>query len=116
MTPYLLADARVRGSALHHQDGVVTIHGIIRQLSRSSLRRAEEGTLFFFRNRSGGKILMEVIDEIMMREHLMELAALFVKTHLPFVSRLVEVLDLHVDHGTHTRKRVNHNSNECPVA
>ena len=107
---------RILSATLHHPDRIVPIHCMIRQLARSSLRRTEEGTFLVLTNARRLNILMQVIDQVVVRENLMVLSALFVETHFPLHSGLVKVLDLHVDDRAHPCKRVDHHADQCPIS
>ena len=51
---------------------------------------------------------MQILYQIMMREHLVELASLFVQTNAPLHSALTEVLDRHIHDSAHPREGVDH--------
>jgi len=96
VTAYLLADTGIVRAALHHADRIVTVHRMARQLPRSFLCGSEEGSLLLFGYAHCLDVLVQIFYQIMMGEHLMELAALFVQTHSPLHAALTEILDRHV--------------------
>jgi len=105
---YLVADARILGAALHHSDRIVAVHRMACQLPRSSLRGAKEGSLLLLRYARCLDVLVQILYQIMVREHLVKLATFFMQTHSPLHSALTEVLDRHIHDSAHPREGVDH--------
>jgi len=104
----LLADTGIACAALHHADCVMSVHRMVCQLPRSSFGSSEEGSLLLLGYACCLDVLMQVLYQIMMGKHLVELAALFVQPNAPLHTALAEVLDRHIHDSAHPREGVDH--------
>ena len=92
-------DARpeIGGAALDHPPGVDAVHRLFGQRSGAASGGAEEGSLAVVADASGFDVGVEVGFKIMMRRHLMALAAFLMQPHPPALALGVVILDPHGD-------------------
>src|SRR5271166_6760321 len=86
-TKTVATDAGLQASrssaALNHVPGIDAVHRSLRQQPRATERRAEEGRLAGVANPGGLGVFVEIGFEVVMRRHLVALAAFFVQSHPP---------------------------------
>jgi len=59
---------------------------------------------------------MQILYQIMVREHLMEFADFFIQTHPPLHATLTEVLNGHFHDRTHPREGIDHRVDQRAVS
>jgi hypothetical protein len=76
----------------------------------------EEWTLLILLETSSMHVFIDERLRLVVCRHLMPFSAFLIEPKPPLFAILIVILDLHTDDGSDGRKRVDHLSNECPVA
>ena len=116
MAAELDLEARFGRAPADHLIGIDTMHRVFRQPAGLAGGRAEEGGLAGVADAGGGEIFIEELFELVMRRHIVALAAFLVQAQPPALAGGVIVLDLHGDDGTDAREGIGHHADERAIA
>jgi hypothetical protein len=100
----------------NHAPHIGLHHRPVGQLAGTPLARAEERTFALLRDASRGDVFLKVAVEIVVRRHLVLLAAFLVKTDPAAAPLHKVVLDLHRDRRAHPREGVDHQADQGAIA
>jgi hypothetical protein len=92
------------------------MHGTVRQDTGSAAGRTEEGGLVLIDDAGSVQILAEKLLELVMRRHLVALAAFLLQPHPPALAVDKVVVDLHRNDGADAREGVGHDADHRAVA
>ncbi len=90
--------------------------GIANQLAGSAADRAKERPFAVLGDSGSFDVLLKVAVEIVVRGHLVLLAALLVQPHPAAPSLYIEALDPHGDRCSHAREGIDHQANQGTIA
>ena len=114
--PILPRRAQIGGAALDHAPGVDAVHRLVGQRAGAAGGGAEQGSLAAVADSGRLDIGVEIGFEIVMRRHLMALAAFLMQTHPPALAVGVVVLDAHGDDRADAGEGEGHHRNQRSIA
>jgi hypothetical protein len=103
-------------TAPYHLTGIGPMHREIRQLVGPAGRRAEEGSLLLIVDAGRGEVFVEVLLELVVRRHLVNLAAFLLQTKPPALAIWEVILDARGDDGADAGKGIDHHTDERSIA
>jgi hypothetical protein len=109
-------EASLGHAAADHLIRVDAMHRPVCQPPGSAGRRAEEGGLAVFADAGRVEIFIDELLELVMRRHLVALAAFLVQPHPPALAAGVVVLDPHGNYGADAREGVGHDADQRAIA
>jgi hypothetical protein len=108
--------AEIGGAALDHAPGVDAVHRVFRQRVGPANSGAEQGGLAVVADAGGLDVGVQVRFEIMMRRHLMTLAAFLMQTDPPALALGIVVLDAQGDSRADAGKGERHHRDQRTIA
>src|ERR1039458_9260072 len=111
----LRRDAGARSAAPDHEIRLRLAHAPAGELPSPALRRLEEGSLLAGTDPGGFDVGREVFLQVVVRRHLVALAALLMQAHPPAPALRIIIFHVHADRGAHARERVDHEGDQRAI-
>jgi hypothetical protein len=109
-------DPGLGSSPPNHPPHIGLQQGIGRQFAAASLYRTKQWFLPVLDDASGGDVLLQIPVQIVMRGHLVFLAALLMQPHPAPPPLHKEIFHLHRDRRSYAGEGVDHETNHCSIA
>src|ERR1022692_117879 len=108
--------SRTTGAAPDHEVDLRLRDASFGEQLRLALRGTEQGSAFLAGDARGLDVRRHILFEVVVRRHLVALAALLMQPHPPAATLKIPVLDIHARRSANARERVDHKRDEGAIA